>query len=122
MFLDIGSLFNRNLRSLLIVYILLITIIFTSCNDKEGSSLEEYETTGRIIDVESYSLTVASKITLQSKNNLIIDYFIQTSLGEFTPGHLRYHMVTGDIVRIFYTVSGNQNVIINIEDYDKVKD
>ena len=122
MFLDIEFFFNRNLKSLLIVYILLITIIFTSCNDKVGSSLEEYETTGRIIDVESYSLTVASKISLQSKNSLIIDYFIQTSLGEFTPSHLRYHMVTGELVRIFYAVSGNQNIIINIEDYDKVKD
>lgn len=122
MFLYIGRLFNKNLKLLFIVYILLITIIIISCNNKEVIALEEYEVTGRITDIESYSLTVASKITLQSESNHIIDYFIRTSLGEFTPSHLRYHMVTGEPVRIFYSVLDNQNIIINIQDYDGLKD
>ena len=136
MFLYIEKLFNKNLKLLFIAYILLITIIFISCNDikanglteYEASGLAKYEVTGYVIAIESTNLRSIRKITLQSENNHILDYIAlgypinDVGFEKFTPSHLRYHMLTGEPVRIVYSVLDNQNIIINIQDYDGLKD
>jgi hypothetical protein len=108
---------NKNLIFLCSMQFLLVIIIFSNCKYTLEDSREEYQITGRIVDVESYSLTIANKLSLQS-GNVISDYVIEATVGDFTPSHIRNHMLTGDIVKIIYVVSNNQNIIIHIEDYD----
>ena len=107
----------KNSNLFFILVILFSSVSFFNCNDSFMDSTEEYQIIGRIISVESYNLNIAHKITLQSENDLIEEYFIQGYLKEFTPSHLREHMLTGEQVEIGYSILENKNIIIHIEDY-----
>jgi len=106
-------------KKYLLIVIFVTWILILSCNDDLEQKSKEYETIGRIIEVQADTLSIANKITLQSKDEIVADYFIQTYIDEFSPTHLREHMITGDPVKVFYKISDNKNVINSIEDFDE---
>jgi hypothetical protein len=106
-------------KKYLLTAIFVTWILILSCNDDLEQQSKEYETIGRIIEVQAETLSIANKITLQSEDEIVEDYFIQTYIEEFSPMHLREHMITGDPVKVFYKISDNKNVINHIEDFDE---
>ena len=107
------------ITKLVSILIFSISLYFIACSNNVDATEEEYKAVGRIVDVESYSLKKADKITIHLGDNLIEDYFIKTYLEEFTPSHIREHMLTGEPVKVFYYVLGDKNIVNHIEDYEE---
>ena len=72
---------------------------------------------GRIVDLSAPSLLELESLTIRGESGET--FTLQAggvALGQFTPSHLREHMVTGQVVVVTYHVDGGRLVLDAISD------
>ena len=90
-----------------------------SCGgDRIGiSDVSLVEVSGLIIDFEARSLTDIDHLTIETAVGQIYELNVGRNLGEFTPSHIRQHMVHGELVEISYFRRDGEYWLRNIRDF-----
>ena len=90
-----------------------------SCGgDRIGiSDVSLVEVSGLIIDFEARSLTDIDHLTIETEVGQIYELNVGRNLGEFTPSHIRQHMVHGELVEISYFRRDGEYWLRNIRDF-----
>ena len=98
---------------------ILLVIGNLSCGgDRVGiSDVSLVEVSGLIIDFEARSLTDIDHLTIETEVGQIYELNVGRNLGEFTPSHIRQHMVHGELVEISYFRRDGEYWLRNIRDF-----
>jgi hypothetical protein len=106
-------LLNRNIArpALKVLALVLLTALATGCAGESDSTTESdgvQSVHGRIVDLNSRSLLELESVTIRSESGET--YTVEAggvALGQFTPSHLREHMVSGlEVVVTYHDESG----------------
>ena len=81
------------------------------------SDVSLVEVSGLIIDFEARSLTDIDHLTIGTAVGQIYELNVGRNLGEFTPSHIRQHMVHGELVEISYFRRDGEYWLRNIRDF-----
>ena len=81
------------------------------------SDVSIVEVSGLIIDFEARSLTDIDHLTIETAVGQIYELNVGRNLGEFTPSHIRQHMVHGELVEISYFRRDGEYWLRNIQDF-----
>ena len=86
--------------------------------DSENENKIMNEVSGYVVDVESLSLKQLKSFELidQSDNKFI--FIVQGDLGEFSPSHMREHMLLGESVIVIYRTENGINIVESVNDLD----
>ena len=73
--------------------------------------------TGTVKNFEAKSLLELKSITVVTESGEILEFFTDgRRFEEFTPAHIREHMVLGDPVEVTYRESGGRLLIVSLRD------
>jgi hypothetical protein len=75
---------------------------------------------GVVTKVESTGLNEVASFDLRTANGTIYTFEIGDLENpvDFPPGHLREHMATSSLVRVFFDVDGDRFLVTRLEDAD----
>ena len=71
---------------------------------------------GLVSEVSALSLTTVNWFQIEADNGTIVRFRAEGSLGEFTPSHLRQHMITGQPVLVSFVIRKGEKIAIKVED------
>ena len=103
-FLPVGVLFS----------LLITAALFVSDCGSEETELESVH--GRITDVQARSITEAETFSLLDSKGEMWSLVSEGPL-EFTPSHLREHMLTGEEVTVLFRRVGEVLIAVDVADY-----
>ncbi len=97
----------------LLAFLCAAVLIFAFCGTGEDSQETVH---GRITDVQIRSVTEVDSFSLSDAGGETWSF---TALGplEFTPSHLREHMLTGEDVSVRFRRAGGVLIAVGVEDY-----
>ncbi|MCL0029206.1 hypothetical protein M1N23_03590 [Dehalococcoidia bacterium] len=99
----------------------LLLVLMGACVEESGSTDQtdgQQIVRGRIVNVDARSLLEIESLTIQDKSGSLYTVEARGVLfGEFTPSHLREHMVSGTAVEVTYYDEGGRLVLGAISDY-----
>ena len=86
----------------------------------EGQVEASLSFTGTVIDFKAESLLEFESITVANESGVVLDFHSEGKrFEEFTPAHVREHMVLGDPVEVGYREVGDRLLIVSLRDlYD----
>lgn len=86
----------------------------------EGQVEASLSFTGTVIDFKAESLLEFESITVANESGVVLDFHSEGKrFEEFTPAHVREHMVLGDPVEVGYREVGDRLLIVSLQDlYD----
>ena len=95
-----------------------VTVVVGGCENTSERSEEAHPSfTGTVTNVESRSLLEFESITIASESGVVLDFHAGgRRFEEFTPAHVREHMVLGDPVEVTYRESGDTLLIVSLRD------
>lgn len=95
-----------------------VAIVLGGCNQTAESMDEDYPRfTGTVHNYEAKSLLELESITIADRSGERREFFADgLRLEEFTPAHVREHMVLGDPVEVTYRESGDRLLIVSLRD------
>ena len=96
--------------------ILTFISVFLTVNCLKNDNTEAYMI-GRIINIDSISITESNSITLIDRNEKIWKFDFEDEFNHFTPSHLKEHMISGDLIKIIFLPSQDSRTIVDITDY-----
>ena len=87
----------------------------------EGQVEASLSFTGTVIDFKAESLLEFESITVANESGVVLDFHSEGNrFEEFTPAHVREHMVLGDPVEVGYREIGERLLIVSLRDlYDE---
>ena len=87
----------------------------------EGQIETSLSFTGTVIGFESESLLEFESITVANESGVVLDFHSGGKrFEEFTPAHVREHMILGDPVEVAYREAGGRLLIVSLRDsYDE---
>ena len=111
-------LLNKPLALFEIVALASILVALGGCDDgSEGATEAHLSFTGLVTSVETRSLLEFESITVASESGVVLDFHAGgRRFEEFTPAHVREHMVLGDPVEVTYQKSGDMLLIVSLRD------
>ena len=88
------------------------------CGGASEESAESHRSfTGMVTSVEARSLLEFESITVADESGVVLDFHAGgRRFGEFTPTHVREHMLLGDPVEVTYRKSGDVLLIVSLQD------
>ena len=88
------------------------------CGGASEESAESHRSfTGMVTSVEARSLLEFESITVAGESGVVLDFHAGgRQFGEFTPAHVREHMLLGDPVEVTYRQSGDVLLIVSLQD------
>ena len=88
------------------------------CGGASEESAESHRSfTGMVTSVEARSLLEFESITVADESGVVLDFHAGgRRFGEFTPAHVREHMLLGDPVEVTYRQSGDVLLIVSLQD------
>ncbi|MQG16121.1 MAG: hypothetical protein FI698_04875 [SAR202 cluster bacterium] len=93
-----------------------IVFLFASFNCMLGDKPAEYMI-GRLINIESSTITKIRSIKLIDSNQRIWKFDIEDEFGHFTPSHLKEHMISGDLIKVLFYSTKDSKIVLNITDH-----
>ena len=95
-----------------------VTVAQVGCSDTTDESIEAHRRfTGIVTNLETRTLLEFESITVASEAGAVLDFDAGgRRFEEFTPAHVREHMVLGDLVEVTYRLSGDTLLIISLRD------
>ncbi len=97
----------------LLAFLCAAVLIFAYCGTGEGSPETVH---GRITDVQIRSVTEVDSFSLSDATGETWSFTADGPL-EFTPSHLREHMLTGEDVSVRFRRAGDVLIAVSVEDY-----
>ncbi len=101
-----------------IVAITLAAVALGGCSETSESSVEGYRSfNGTVMSFEAESLLELESITVANAAGVVLDFHAGgRRFEEFTPAHVREHMLLGDPVEVTYRQSGDVLIIVSLQD------
>lgn len=102
------------------VYSVALFLLLVAC----AEHVEEGDTSvvnGLVAEVYATSLTKTEWFSLEVGSGSMIKVIVNKDLGEFTPSHLRSHMITGEPVEVTFIKKQNGEgtiVAVSVRDYE----
>ena len=95
----------------------LILFLFTvlSC-DKPTTDSGLGSDRGLVSEVSARSLNTVNWFEIEAEAGTVIRFRAEGSLGEFTPSHLRQHMITGQPVLVSFVIKKGEKIAVDVED------
>ena len=95
-----------------------VSVALGGCDDvPEGATEAHSSFTGTVTGVKIRSLLEFESITVASESGAALDFHTGgRRFDEFTPSHIREHMILGDPVEVTYRRSGDMLLIISLRD------
>ena len=88
---------NLNIKSLSLLLMSALALNAISCTNSVGS------VRGLVVEVVAKSLIEVETLTLVDKDNTQLKFYCKgTIFQEFTPSHLREHMLLGDPITVWF--------------------
>ena len=100
----------------------LIAIVLGGCDKAPADPVEGHRSfTGTVMSFKAESLLEFESITVADESGVVLDFHSGgRRFEEFTPAHVREHMVLGDPVEVTYRESGGVLLIVSLRDaYDE---
>ena len=97
----------------LLAFLCAAALILAFCNTREDSPETVH---GRITDVQIRSVTEVDSFSLADAAGGTWSFTAEGPL-EFTPSHLRGHMLTGEDVSVRFRRAGDVLIAVSVEDY-----
>ena len=109
---------NKILVSFGIWPVAVVVVALSGCDRApEGPTGDHLSFTGTIHSFEAESLLELESITVASESGDVLEFFADgRRFEEFTPAHVREHMVLGDPVEVTYRESGDRLIIVSLRD------
>ncbi len=88
------------------------------CERAAQGTAEDYSSfTGTVTSFEAKSLLELESITVANESGEQFEFFADgRRFEEFTPAHVREHMVLGDLVEVTYLESGGRLLMVSLQD------
>lgn len=99
-----------------------IVVVLGGCEKASGGPVESHRSfIGTVMSFEAESLLEFESITVANDSGVVLDFHSGgRRFEEFTPAHVREHMVLGDPVEVTYRKSGDVLLIVSLQDaYDE---
>ena len=101
------------------IYIfLLLLLIMTSCSLNQEDGHADGSEIGLISEINSKSILEVDWFELESEDLSTKRFYVEDQIKEFTPTHFRYHMITGEFVKVDYREEGGLLIAVNVQDID----
>ena len=71
---------------------------------------------GLVSEVSALSLTTVNWFEIEAEAGTVTRFRAEGSLGEFTPSHLRQHMIAGEPVLVSFVIRQGEKIAIEVED------
>ncbi len=109
---------NKALISFGIWPLAIVVVALGGCDrTPEGTAKGLSSFTGTVTSFEAESLLELESITVVNESGEVLEFFADgRRLEEFTPAHVREHMVLGDPVEVTYRESGGRLLIVSLRD------
>jgi hypothetical protein len=113
-------LLNRDVVRSALSVLALLTVLAVGCGGGPGSTPKTdggLAIRGRIVDLNARSLLEIESLTIRAESSE--DYTVEAEgvpMGQFTPSHLREHMVSGLVVTVTYHEEDGRLVLDGISD------
>ena len=91
----------------------MVLLIGVNCS---GDEADRETVHGRVVDVQARSLTEVDTFSLVDGAGETWSFAVEGPL-EFTPSHLREHMLTGDEVQVSFRRVGGVLIAVAVADY-----
>ena len=108
------SLPDRSVLRILTAGVLSILALAALTPASCGDSLEEVH--GRVVDVQAGSIMEVDSFALVDGEGEEWSFVVEGPL-EFTPSHMREHMLTGEEVSVSYRRAGGLMIAVSVADY-----
>ena len=113
--------FLRNRTSMAFIrlpflFLILFQFVALSC-DKAATDLDLGIDRGLVSGVSALNLATVNWFEIEAENGIVIRFRAEGSLGEFTPSHLRQHMITGQPVLVSFVIRKGEKIAIKVEDF-----
>ena len=95
-----------------------VAVALSGCDQAAEGRAEDYSSfTGTVHSFEAKSLLELESITVANESGDVFEFFADgRRFEEFTPAHVREHMVLGDPVEVTYRESGGRLLIVALQD------
>ena len=109
---------NKTLVSFGIWPLAVVVVALGGCDQAaEGPADVHSSFTGTVKNFEAKSLLELESITVVTESGEALEFFADGGrFEEFTPAHVREHMVLGDLVEVTYRESGGRLLIVSLRD------
>ena len=83
----------------------------------EGEPEAQSSFAGTVTSFEASSLLELESVTVANESGVVMQFHADgRRFEEFTPAHVREHMVLGDPVEVTYRLSGDKRLIVSLRD------
>ena len=109
---------NKTLISFGIWPLAFVVVALSGCDQAAEETAEDYSSfTGTVHDFEAKSLLELESIAVANESGEVREFLADgRRFEEFTPAHVREHMVLGDLVEVTYRESGGRLLIVSLRD------
>ena len=90
--------------------IVLLALMLASCNKEDHKSVR-----GHVIDVQARSLTEVQSLIIQDNNGTIWTFRTAGDI-EFTPSHIKEHMLLGQELSVYYADRNGHLIVLSVID------
>ena len=113
---DVKNYFIKLLFNPSFAFLILAFFIQGCANSENGINSKVFSIDGLLLEVESQSLLQATSVILVDSSGEEHKLFLGGTYGEFTPSHLREHMITAMPISVEYLVKDEKWNVIAISD------
>ena len=99
-------------------FLILLILIMTSCTLNQEDRHADGSLIGLISEINSKSILEVDWFELESEDLSTKKFYVEDQIREFTPTHFRYHMITGEFVKVDYREEGGLLIAVNVQDID----
>ncbi len=109
---------NKTLVSFGIWPLAIVAVALGGCDrTSEGTGDRQSSFTGTVTSFEAESLLELESVTVANESGTVLTFHADgRRFEEFTPAHVREHMVLGDPVEVTYRQSGERLLIVSLRD------
>ena len=90
--------------------IVLLALMLASCNAEDRKSVR-----GHVVDVQARSLTEVQSLIIQDNNGTKWTFRTAGNI-EFTPSHIKEHMLLGQELSVYYTDRNGHLIVVSVID------
>ena len=109
---------NKTLISFGIWPLAVVVVALSGCDGTpEGTAEGRNSFRGTVASFEAKSLLELESLTVANESGEVLEFFADgRRFDEFTPAHVREHMVLGGPVEVTYLESGGRLLIVSLQD------
>ena len=102
------------------VTIFIFISLFVSLNclsDDVNFPIKKEFMIGRIINIDAPTISNTNSIRVIDNDEKIWVFDLDGQFSHFTPSHLKYHMINGDLVKVAFYYGTESAIVLEITDY-----